>query len=260
MSLFSLENFRAEVLNRGLAKANRFEVIIVPPKCVASAGDVRLISMMAENCQLPTTRIITAQQRIFGPPTNHPQSAEYGGDNMTVQFYLDREMTVKRFFDVWVDGIVDRTRNTVYYQDNYLSQGMTISQLDEQDRAVYGVKFMDLFPIAVNPVQLDHNQANTVSRLTVTFAYRRWVDVTAVVGQAVQAPRNQQTPALRNNTPNQSNAETARLARQNAAASPSNVTYTTRNSTDSIEFRTEPTGRSGDFGQPTFNIVPTTTP
>ena len=209
MSLFSLENFRAEVLNRGLAKANRFEVIIVPPKCVASAGDVRVVSMMAENCQLPTTRIITAQQRIFGPPTNHPQSAEYGGDNMTIQFYLDREMTVKRFFDVWVDGVVDRTRNTVYYQDNYLSQGMTISQLDEQDRAMYGVKFIDLFPIAVNPVQLDHNQANAVSRLTVTFAYRRWVEVTVAAAQTVQSPRNQQTPALASNKPKQ----------------PTNVTY-----------------------------------
>ena len=202
MSTFSLENFRAEVLNRGLAKANRFEVIIVQPKCVASAGDIRIVSMLAENCQLPTTRIITAQQRIFGPPTSHPQSAEYGGDNMSVQFYLDREMTVKRFFDVWIDGVVDRTKNTAYYQDNYLSQGMTISQLDEQDRVMYGVRFIDLFPIAVNPVQLDHNQANAVSRLNVTFAYRRWVDVTASVKQTVQAPRNEQTPALASNKPN----------------------------------------------------------
>lgn len=178
MANFSLENFRAEVLNRGLAKANRFEVVIVPPKCVRSLGDVRVVSMMAENCSLPQTRIITSQQRIFGPPTQHPQSADYGGDNMSIQFYLDRNMTVKKFFDAWVDGTVDRTKNTVYYQDNYLSQNMTISQLDEEDRVTYQVKFLDLFPIAVNPVQLDHNQSNAISRLNVTFAYRRWIPLT----------------------------------------------------------------------------------
>ena len=75
---------------------------------------------------------------------------------------------------------------------------------------MYGVKFIDLFPIAVNPVQLDHNQANAVSRLTVTFAYRRWVEVTVAAAQTVQSPRNQQTPALASNKPKQ----------------PTNVTYT----------------------------------
>lgn len=182
MANFSLENFRAEVLNKGMAKANRFEVFIVPPKCVRDGSDARIVSMMAENCQLPQTRLLTSQQRIFGPATQHPQSAEYGGDNMSVQFYLDNQMRVKKFFDAWIDGIVDRARNTVYYQDNYLSQGMTISQLDEYDRVTYSVKFTDLFPIAVNPVQLDHNQSNAVSRLNVTFAYRRWIPLLAGPG------------------------------------------------------------------------------
>jgi hypothetical protein len=193
MSTFTLENFRAEVLARGMAKPNRFEVVVIAPRCVNKTSNVRLVSMMAENCQLPMSRINTSQQRIFGPPTQHPHFAEYGGESMSVQFYLDREMTVKTFFDDWINGVVDPVANTAYYQDNYLSTGMTIAQLDEQDQNMYKVKFIDLYPIAVNPVQLDHNQGNTVSRLNVTFTYRRWQNA-AITDAAPQPVRTLSKP------------------------------------------------------------------
>jgi len=195
MSTFKLENFIAEVQSRGLAKPNRFEVIITPPPCVGnntvlqtnpggSPGSIRtpnadgniarLVSLMAENTQLPQTRINTSRQQIFGPPSFHPQNAEYGGDNLSISFHLDREMTVKRFFDVWVDGIVNRASGVVAYQAEYMCQNLLINQLDEQDNIMYQARFTDVFPVSVNPVQLDSGLSNQVSKLNVTFNYRRW--------------------------------------------------------------------------------------
>lgn len=205
MATFSLENFRAEVLARGLAKANRFEVVVLSPQCVRNSNDSRVVSMMAENAQLPMARVSTSTQRIFGPPTQHPQFAEYGGDNMSLQFYLDREMRVKNFFDTWINGVVDPRTGTPFYQTNYLSTGMTITQLDEKDQIMYGVKFYDLYPIAVNPVQLDHNQANSISRLNVTFTYRRWETLSqaqAASSAPELQPRRNQTVETQRNPPN----------------------------------------------------------
>jgi hypothetical protein len=176
MSTFSLSNFQAEVAARGMAKINRFEVEIVAPPAVAGFSDGKLVSLMCETAMLPPTRIQTSQQRLFGPPSLHPQFADYGGDNMSLQFYLDGRMEVKKFFDRWVDSIVSRRGGTVNYQSEYLCNKMTVKQLNEADNVIYSVQFTDVFPTAVNPVQLDLNQGNTVGRLNVTFAYRRWFE------------------------------------------------------------------------------------
>lgn len=187
-STFKIDDFRTQVLTKGMMKPNRFEVVLNPPSCVGGAslqttnsgqsnagnpGLGRLVSLMADAAQLPQTRINVASQRLFGPPTFHAQNADYGGDNISITFYVDRDMLVKRFFDTWVDGIVDRTKGTVSYLADYATT-MTINQLDETDTVTYTAKFEDLFPISVAPIQLDQNSMNQAGKLTVTFCYRRW--------------------------------------------------------------------------------------
>jgi hypothetical protein len=187
-STFKIDEFRTQILTKGVMKPNRFEVIINPPSCVGgaslqttnsgqnNAGNPslgRLVSLMADAAQLPQTRINVSSQRIFGPPTFHAQNADYGGDNISLTFYVDRDMLVKRFFDTWVDGIVDRTKGTVSYLAEYATT-MSINQLDETDTITYTAKFEDLFPISVAPIQLDQNSMNQAGKLTVTFCYRRW--------------------------------------------------------------------------------------
>lgn len=188
-STFKIDEFRTQVLTRGMMKPNRFEVIINPPAVVGGAslqttnsgqantpGNLdggRLASLFADAAQLPQTRINVSSQRIFGPPTFHAQNADYGGDNISLTFLVDRDMMVKRFFDKWVDGIVDRSRGTVSYLAEYATT-MTINQLDETDTVTYTAKFEDLFPISVAPIQLDQNSMNQAGRLSVTFCYRRW--------------------------------------------------------------------------------------
>lgn len=194
MSTFNLNEFIAAV-GQGLSKPNRFEVIITSPPCVAGT-DNRLVSIMAENAQLPPTRINVARQQIFGPPSFIAQNADYGGENISITFNLDRQMTVKKFFDSWVDGIANRRSGTVAYQSTYVAQNMQIHQLDEQDNVMYTATFTDLFPIAVNPVQLDANMMNQASKLNVTFAYRRWfADGIATVKQVSKVKVPAKTPS-----------------------------------------------------------------
>jgi hypothetical protein len=201
---FTIEDMLSEVRTRGMAKPNRFEVIITPPKCLLnyktddtlaknntggqyktqSTLGARLparLSVFCESATLPPTRINVSQQKLFGPPTFHPQNADYGGDNISLTFMLDKWYTVKEFFDVWVDSIVNRETGTVAYQDDYLCQGMTITQLDEDDRAHYTAIFEDIFPISIAPIQLDAHSVNQVTKMNVTFCYRRWRSLSMTV-------------------------------------------------------------------------------
>ena len=219
-SKFKLEDFVAEVATRGMAKPNRYEVIITPPPCVlnfnttaelserTSSGQYTTqkslgprvparVSVFCEQAQLPPTRIITSQNRIFGPPSFHPQQADYGGDNFSLTFALDKWYTVKEFFDTWIDGVVSREGNTAYYQNNYMTT-MTVSQLDEEDRTHYTAAFEDVFPIAVNPVQLGADMSNQVSKLVVTFCYRRWRSISMTTTPEPPNTVSQSTPSQRN--------------------------------------------------------------
>lgn len=174
----TITNFLAAVKTSGLSKPNRFEVIIDNPICLLQSNFGREVGMFADNAFLPQTRILTSRQQLFGPPEFFPVGVDYGGDNMGINFIVDREMKVKSYFDTWVDGVVNRTPSnqawhTTKYRDNYVTT-MTINQLDESDRVTYSVTCYELFPVSVNPLILDNNLANTVHKLNVTFSYRRW--------------------------------------------------------------------------------------
>jgi hypothetical protein len=104
---------------------------------------------------------------------------DYGGDNLSITFLVDRELNTKLFFDGWMDTIVTPTQSqnpawhTTNYRSNYIGS-IIINQLDESDTVVYSVTVYDAFPIAVNPMQVDSNLTNTVHKLNVTFNYRYW--------------------------------------------------------------------------------------
>lgn len=141
---------------------------------------------MCETTFLPMTRILTGRQQIFGPPEYFATGVDYGGDNMGMNFYLDREYTVKKFFDAWLDTIIEKgpqdaiaPQFVTSYPDQYKSRAF-IKQLDEQDNVTYAAELIDLFPVATNVVTLDHNLSNQPSRLNVTFNYRYWTPLTVL--------------------------------------------------------------------------------
>ena len=175
-SNWNVTNFLAQVSAKGLAKPNRFEVTINTPACLRSNTAGQQVSMMCDQALLPYTRVLTSRQQIFGPPSFHPVGVDYNGEGISLQFYVDREMMVKKFFDGWVDGIIDRTTFTASYQENYLTT-ILISQLDEADLITYQVKLIDAFPVTVQALTLDASAVNQPHRLSVNFNFRKWIEV-----------------------------------------------------------------------------------
>lgn len=229
-SEYGLQDILAEISTHGMAKANRYEVLITTPPSVLqyssskaqgneapgspSAISSRIgarLSVFCDSAQLPPTRILTSRQQIFGPPSFHPIGADYGGDNLSLTFALDRWYSVKEFFDVWVDSIVGRDTGTVSYQSEYLCQGLSISQLDEEDQVHYRAVFEDVFPIAVNPIQLGYDMNNQVSKMSVTFCYRRWRNVILPAPQTPLVRRSENQVDLRRTSP--AVADRARVGR-----------------------------------------------
>ena len=196
MSTFNISNFRAEVLGKGLARTNRFEVVFNIPKgitlmpkyttvynppntsiwqqignvlgTVGAIGgiirnkglgsavatnvisiltgaqkdrpvnltDDRRVCLLCETTNLPALNISVKNQRIFGPAYQRPVTSEYGGEGLSFTFHVDREMTVKRLFDAWMQTIVNPETFTVAFPESYVCD-ITINQLDEFNNITY---------------------------------------------------------------------------------------------------------------------------
>jgi len=192
-SQFQLSNFQAEVLGRGLARPNRFEVIIPRPRRLNTRAQQRglnggivggerigvgtippqRISIMCEQSAFPLFNINVKPYRIYGTPYQRPVTSDYGGDGLPMTFHVDRAMTVKRFFEDWARFIVNKDTFNVAFQDQY-AVDIEIYQLDELNRRTYGCRLIDAFPRSLNQMELNMNAQNQTHRLIVLFSYRKW--------------------------------------------------------------------------------------
>lgn len=218
-SSFNLNLFRTEVLSGlGLARTNRFEVEITPPRALSSyREEAFLSSLYVEQASIPLLNIITKQQKIFGPTIQRPSGSEYGGEGMSMVFHVDSTMKVRKFFEDWMHEIVFPERFTVNYQENYVTD-ISIRQLNEQDEIEHEVILYEAFPRNINLMDLNNASANQTHRLNVLFAYRYWVNSNSTSRNKtpVDVPRvivNPEIPTIDNriNEPRQWNWESGEL-------------------------------------------------
>lgn len=176
MALFSLRNFKTEVARRNLARSTRFEVFLPVPPALREAFNTeqnKLVSLFCESTAFPPQIIGVKQQRIYGPVYQRPFGVEYGGEGLPMSFLLDQQMDVKAFFDAWISKVVDPKQFFVYYPEQY-TVDMVLYQLNEKNNTTYTITVEQAFPRSVSLVELNHANQNQVSRLNVTFAYRKW--------------------------------------------------------------------------------------
>ena len=164
MSTFNLMNFQAQILGgHGLARTNRFEISIVPPRILSQYG--ALVSLLCEQSNLPMLNVGVKPFKIHNLPAyQRPVSIEYGGEGLSFTFHVDGDMFVKKFFDDWCHQIVDKQTFGVKYQDDYATS-IFVAQLNEMDQVVYEVEFLEAFPRNLNLMTLDHTAQNQTQKL-----------------------------------------------------------------------------------------------
>lgn len=181
-SNFNLSQFQSKILGEGLARTNRFEVLISPPDQISSIGAAKtnltstnasLVSLLCETCVFPPLTVGVKPLKIFGPTYQRPYTSEYGGDGISMQFHVDKDMRVKRFFDDWAESIVSKDNFTVAYQTEY-ARTIYVRQLDEQNNITYEIEILEAFPRSINIVELSNTAQNQTHRLNIIFAFRMW--------------------------------------------------------------------------------------
>ena len=179
-TLFSVEKIRAA--DDGFAKGNRYNVTIdAPPALSGASGVLSKIPYLCEAVSLPTKGIASNAQDIYGPPREIPYRETF--TEAALSFILDDAFTVKEFFDKWQTAIINpETGKVANYWSNFVG-AIKISRLSNDatsftDAAkTYNIELREAYPSAVGEIALGHTQGSEILRLSVTFKYRKWINL-----------------------------------------------------------------------------------
>ena len=196
----------AHILQHGMSRTNRFQVLIPVPqkmqKAVATNKDdkegklskfkeafqevvkvikvftgssttevTRGLDMMCSQTELPGKTINVSETKYNGDVHKIGQSIMYG--NQQFVFKVSRDMLEKTVIDEWMSLVVNPKTHEVGYLQDY-AVPITIYQLDTMDNIVHAVVLEDAYPVMSNPLTLSNLEMNNTHEFMVQFAYRSW--------------------------------------------------------------------------------------
>lgn len=210
---FSPQLFLSNINSKeGLAKPNRFEVILpiprninkfignslldkllnLPNTIVSEIGDAfknrdadeqsnssnpsisRNLALQCETAELPGKTLQTADVKIYGPTFKVPYQTQY--TDTTLTFLCTNEFYERKLFERWTEAIMPPDTNNLRYakeEDTRYLTNITIIQYDDFVRQIYAVELIDAFPVGISPQTLAWSE-DGFHRLSVQFAYQKY--------------------------------------------------------------------------------------
>jgi hypothetical protein len=190
---FNVADFRSKISKfGGLAKANKFVVQIFPPfwmnelsdSLTISKKDPEHLSFLCDTVNLPGKNLTTIDYlpQGFGAVSKIPVGVVH--DSLTTTFFMDGDHMVMKFFQLWMQEIVntgssfngplaaykDRTDHEMSYKSNY-STTVIISFFSDDGKSILKYYFKDAYPVQIGSVQLGWEQNDTIAKLPIEFSY-----------------------------------------------------------------------------------------
>lgn len=184
-----ITDLTGEVSKSGVSKPNLFTVIVSVGG--ASAEELRPIAFRCEAAEIPGRSVATTEYKDWGVPSKIGYAPIYADLGLTL--LLSEDLREKKFFEAWQDAVIGDHRvdqkttkgwNTRYY-DNYVGT-VEIQQKNQKGEVVATYKLEETFPLIVNPVSLDWNSTNEVSKLQVSMAYKYYTTERAQGNSIIQ--------------------------------------------------------------------------
>jgi hypothetical protein len=176
----------------GLARTNRFVVIITPPRALNQSllninisdiatnllsggfslksliNDPRDIALLCESCSIPGKQMETEETVTMRKP--YKVASGYSFEDVQMSFIGTNDYRLKKMFDAWQALAVDPVTYRLNYARNYKST-VIIQQLNTKNLPTFGVTLVNAFPVAVNSVEFSNTEDNAFVKINVTFNF-----------------------------------------------------------------------------------------
>lgn len=189
----NVDNLKSLISKRGgLAPANRFAVYMPlpiinfdPQALIAKVfnqgsgangnrqfvNDPRDVSILCDQVTMPGRQISTTELQNNMLAIKMPYT--YINDDVTMAFHITNDHFMKKFFENWVNQIINRKTMTLNYRTSYATD-IIIQQLDQRDKPVYTCTLKNAYPVTVASYDLNNASDNTFQKINITFAYEDW--------------------------------------------------------------------------------------
>ena len=169
----------------GLAKNNRWELVITPPSGGQSKfgpimgantgeGVTRKVGIMCESFAFPGRNLLSSPDvNTYGPEREVVNGYSFGDISST--FRLSSDQKEKQFFDTWQRLAYNTEDFSIGYYYDYVGE-IRLYKLDEKDRRRYGIKLLECFPKTVDQMETTQGPGD-LQRVNVTWAYRYWLSL-----------------------------------------------------------------------------------
>jgi hypothetical protein len=193
----SLQRFRENINGLGgLAKTNRFKVLIVIPTILGASFDtMQTLSLLCETAELPGKTLQTADVKVYGPTYKVPYQKQF--QDISLTFLCSVNGLERTLFDRWIEKIMPSSTSNLRFRDDYLTtirilhlndaEGSSINQFTGEEFTDEAVKDLggpiikevlleDVFPLGYAAQQLNWGD-DGFQKLTVQFSYRRFIEI-----------------------------------------------------------------------------------
>jgi hypothetical protein len=155
-----------------------------PPRCLLRTDIKASTSATIERClrgmkfrasaaDLPARQLVSIQRAFNGPHKLVPYSTIYS--TSIVEFIETADFDIRTFFDAWQDMIEGNQRNyTSEYYDELIAPTFIVKAFNKQGAPVQQWTFYNVFPVSVNPSQLNWSQQSAIITVAVELSYHRW--------------------------------------------------------------------------------------
>ena len=178
--------FKAQTL-ANFASPNLFRVEITSNNPLGTNSSIReRLSLVCHNAQIPGLTMVATDKDM----TYRSNVRQKTYDDITLAFHCNDDMLELKYFQDWMESMVDPATNRVGFYNNYIGT-ITVHKLSKQLNKNNGADsnattlvtvINEAYPKRIEPLSLDYSGTGVMS-LSVNFSYRnyyqKWVSLKA---------------------------------------------------------------------------------
>ena len=173
MAATKLDQFYSDVFKTGIARSNRYEVILIPPagnySSLSSSGLLRHMTLVTESIEIPSQTISTAESKINGLPVVPVPNGFSYTNILNMSFRLSADYRERNMLLLWQDMVYKPGKGFSYYND-YVGT-IVVKPLDDAERSYQEFIFRNCYPVAIQELQYGWGSNNDYLKQGVTFSF-----------------------------------------------------------------------------------------
>lgn len=185
---FNINDFKAHVSNRGLAKNNLFYCAITIPttlsNTVGSAISSNELTFFCKSAQIPSLDLDLVGFRPHGYGKELKRPVNFHASSLPLIFMVDAEFGVLKYFHKWMQSIYNFNTGTVAaedvyrklpnefeYRDNYVARIELFVFSDNNVEKAYKYTFDKAYPSTIGTIDMAWENQSDIMSLPVNFEF-----------------------------------------------------------------------------------------